>query len=304
MTEVQNQDDVAAIAGARRVQVTYYTDPYCSWCWAVEPSWLRLREAYGHAVGFKIVMGGLVESAAPMMADDGQQLRWLQAHMTEVAARSGQPINARFIDDIDASFSTWPACIHVKAAQLQSEDLGERFLRRLRRAAMMEKQAISDSSVAARLADDVEGLEPTTWVGALADGTALEAFLADRRDCVEKRVRGFPTFIITTDQGAPPRVLMGYRPYPELERALTDAVGGLVPRPPRDVVDLLFDHGPLTTREIQEIQGTSPREAIDELDHLVASGDIESVSLAGGTLWQLVADVSSHASPGRPDAQA
>lgn len=270
------------------VEVILFTDPYSSWCWATEPVWLRLKETYGGRVHFRTVMGGLVESGAQFFDPQGQRLAWIRQHLREVSKRSGQPIDPAFLDGMDDSFSTWPACIHVKAAQLQGEDLGHRMLRRLRRAIMMEHRQGSDPVVASEAAADVEGLDLTMWRGALADGTALGAFLEDRNTCQRYGIHGFPTFVIrTSKEGRAPRVLTGYRPYQEIEDALRGLAPWLEPRDPRPVVDLLFDCGPMTTREVQEVEGASPREALDALDELVAEGTVEASPIAGGTLWAL-----------------
>ncbi len=292
MTLIQGQDE-AVDTDKPGLEIIYFTDPYCSWCWASEPLWLRLREAYGGHVGLKIVMGGLVENAHHMLADDGERLQWLRAHLHDVSARSGQPIDPSFLDGLDPDFSSWPACIHVKAAQAQAEDLGERLLRRLRIGVMMEAKHASDPRVAESMLGAVEGLEPTAWKGALSDGTALKEFMADRRRCQESGVSGFPTFIIRNNQGDAPRVLPGYRPYPDIERAVQDLAPWLEPNPTRPVIDQLFDIGPMTTKEIQEVQGTTPRETLDVLDGLAAEGSIEAHRLAGGTLWSLPGDWSA-----------
>ncbi len=270
------------------VEIMLFTDPYSSWCWAEEPVWLRLKESYGGRVHFKTVMGGLVESGAQFFDPEGRRLAWIRQHLHEVARRSGQPIDAAFLDDFGDDFSTWPACIHVKAAHLQGEDIGHRMLRRMRRAIMTERRQASDPRIASAMARDVEGMDLTMWRGALADGSALSAFLEDRRLCQKYGISGFPTIVIRVSKpGRAPRVLTGYRPYPEIEAALHELAPWLVPRQPRAVVDLLFDCGPLTTREVQEVQGTSPKEALEVLDHLASEGQIEAVKVAGGTLWAL-----------------
>jgi len=65
-------------------------------------------------------------------------------HWRMVSERSGQPIDERLMEDItDPHFSTWPACRAVKAVFLQGDDVGERYLRRMRRAALTERKVIS-----------------------------------------------------------------------------------------------------------------------------------------------------------------
>ena len=42
------------------IKITYFTDPYCSWCWATEPVLMRLQETYRDQVKVRYVLGGLV----------------------------------------------------------------------------------------------------------------------------------------------------------------------------------------------------------------------------------------------------
>lgn len=271
-------------AGLPAVEVMYFTDPYCSWCWATEPVWLRLQEEFGDQVHFRTVMGGLVERAGRALGDR-PRIEWLRQHVVEVAARSGQPIDPAFLDQVDESFSTWPACIHVKAAELQAEDYGHRFLRGLRKGIMLQQTRASDPLEVVQLAEAVEGLDPMEWTSSLADGSALQAFLDDRRTCVAAGVSGFPTLLLRSTEVPEPRSVVGYQHYEAVRAVLMDVAPWLVARPPRDVVDLLFDHGPMTTREIQEIHGMSPAEAFQMLDGLAMDGQIERD--AGDRFWRL-----------------
>jgi protein-disulfide isomerase-like protein with CxxC motif len=46
---------------SREVEILCFTDPFCSWCWATEPSLLTLRERYRDQLDIRWVMGGLVK---------------------------------------------------------------------------------------------------------------------------------------------------------------------------------------------------------------------------------------------------
>lgn len=45
----------------RIIDLTEYTDPYCTWCWGSEPILRRIEWVYGEQVFIHFVMGGLVE---------------------------------------------------------------------------------------------------------------------------------------------------------------------------------------------------------------------------------------------------
>ena len=132
------------------IEITYFTDPYCSWCWATEPMLYRLRETYREQIMMRYVMGGLVRDMSDFYdsLNDIHATAQVAPHWRMVSERSGQPIDERLMDDIsDPHFSTWPACIPVKAAQLQGEAVGESYLRRWRRPALPDRQCVSAPDV-------------------------------------------------------------------------------------------------------------------------------------------------------------
>ncbi len=40
------------------LQITGFTDPYCTWCWGSEPILRKIREVYGAQVSIGFIMGG------------------------------------------------------------------------------------------------------------------------------------------------------------------------------------------------------------------------------------------------------
>lgn len=42
------------------ILIDYYTDPLCSWSWAFEAQWRRLRYVYGGQMRWRYRMGGLL----------------------------------------------------------------------------------------------------------------------------------------------------------------------------------------------------------------------------------------------------
>lgn len=275
-----------------RVEMVYFTDPYCSWCWATEPMLYRLREAYRDQVDVRYVLGGLV----PDMSDFYDSLNEIRTtaqvapHWRMVSERSGQPIDERLMNDItDPHFSTWPACIAVKAAQLQSEAVGEAYLRRLRRAALTERKVISDPGVYMDLAREVPKLDLGRLQADLANGAARRAFDDDLATCARFGVSGFPTLLFRAgDKGV---IVHGHRTFETYRRAMTQLVGteDLAEFPPRDALILLAEHGPLTTRELAEVHGQPTKTMQTTMEPLAAEGRVERLPVRGGEFWALAA---------------
>ena len=279
-----------------RVEITYFTDPYCSWCWATEPMLYRIRETYREQVRIRYVMGGLVRDMADFYdsLNDIRTTAEVAPHWRMVSGRSGQPIDERLMEDItDPHFSTWPACIAVKAAQLQSEGIGEAYLRRLRRAALTERRIISYPEVYRELAREVPGLDLARFEGALQDGSAERAFQADLAECRQYGVTGFPTLLfapagrVLLPHAGEPILVVGHRSFATYRQVLRRIAPDLMEYEPRDPVALLADYGPLTTREVAEILGRTVDEVRALLEKLAAHGQVESLPVRGGEFWKV-----------------
>ncbi|HEY9854590.1 MAG TPA: DsbA family protein [Stenomitos sp.] len=277
-------------AHAPKVEILYFSDPFCSWCWAMEPVLYRAREVYRYQLRIQPVMGGLVED----MAAFADPLNGISStadvapHWEEVGRRTGQPIDGSFMrENQDSHWGTWPACIAVKAAALQGDSLGESFLRRVRRAAQAEGRNASDPGVYEAVAEDTPGLDLAAFREAIADGTAQRAFMEDRQLGAQVGIRSFPTFLVMSADPAStsrPILMAGARDFATFQDVLSRVAPDLVLHVPRRLPELLAEYGALTTRELAEILGTSASELRAELE---GHEGIRRISLRTGELWEL-----------------
>jgi predicted DsbA family dithiol-disulfide isomerase len=284
-----------------KVEITYFTDPYCSWCWATEPMFYRIRETYREQVHIRYVMGGLVRDMADFYdsLNDIRTTEQVAPHWREVSQRSGQPIDERLMNDIrDPHFSTWPACRAVKAAFLQGEEVGERFLRRMRRAALTERQIISHPEVYLALAQEVEGLDLERLRADLENGTAERAFQADLAECRRYGATGFPTLLfrrvgqVAVPGAGRPLLVVGHRPFATYRQVLRQLAPELQEYPPREVEALLVEYGPLTTRELAEVHDRPAAAMASELKGLEAEGRLARLPVRSGEFWALASPVA------------
>lgn len=288
-------------ATPERIRVLAFTDPYCSWCWATEPELLSLREKYGDRLDIQFVMGGLVEDMSQFYdaSNDIGTAAAVVPHWAMVSERSGQPIDENLWVDLEAypHFSTWPANIAAEAAFLQGPEVGERYLRRLRRAALTERRIISDEEEYLALAREVDGLDFERFGAALADGSARAAFERDRAVCAAYGVHGFPTMLFgwpaTEDDPDAPQhtayLVNGHRSMEVYERALHLIDPTISKHPARGIVEMIGDYGPLTRQELVELTEQPPEEVDGELARLVQSGTLRVITYKQGreALWGL-----------------
>jgi predicted DsbA family dithiol-disulfide isomerase len=150
--------------------------------------------------------------------------RWM-----EVGRISGMPIDPRIWEE-DPPASSYPACVAVKAAELQGGQWGERYLRRLREGVMRERRNIARREVLVEIARELAG-DPHNGQGFDAEGferevdsgVALERFREDLRDTSYRRIGRFPTLIVRAAGSGEGVIIVGYRPY-ELLRAAIEHV--------------------------------------------------------------------------------
>lgn len=243
---------------ADQVEIIYYTDPLCCWSWAMEPQWRKLQYEYAGKISWQYIMGGLLPNWKSFNDEVNSINRpiqmgpvWMQAsHM------SGMPIPDR-IWMLDPPASSYPACIAVKCAQLQSARAGERYLRLVREAIMIHQRNISKENVLIDIAealatDPFYRFDVVKFKEDMKNDNGLEAFRSDLQQVQTRNINRFPTFIFrpTNTQAL---IMTGFRPY----TALVDALKQLAPsiEPTQHVTDAeVYKNywSSITDKEIEE----------------------------------------------------
>ena len=222
-------------AGAATLEIVYYTDPLCCWSWAFEPHWRRLRDEYGGALACRYRLAAMVadwNSYNDPLNSVSRPVQmgpiWRQAQHL-----SGVPVDDR-IWVLDPPASSYPACLAVKAAELQSAEAADLYLRRLREAVMTARRNIARREVLLEVADEAAAAAPDRLdperLGHDLDATPARDAL--REDIKEARYRGigrFPTLTLRHRSGAGV-VVVGYRPYETLLSAIARVAPELAPR--------------------------------------------------------------------------
>jgi predicted DsbA family dithiol-disulfide isomerase len=217
------------------VDVVYYTDPLCCWSWALEPQWRRLRAEFGAALAWRYRMAGMIADWGSYSDPVNAVSRPLQMGpiWREAQQRSGVALDDRIWAE-DPPASSYPACIAVKAAELQSAAAADLYLGRLRVAVMAQRRNIARPEVLLEVADETAAAAPGRLDAErlrhdLAGAAARDAL---RNDIKEARYRGigrFPTLTLRAANGTGV-MIVGYRPYEVLCAALARIAPELQPR--------------------------------------------------------------------------
>jgi predicted DsbA family dithiol-disulfide isomerase len=287
------------------LEIISYTDPYCTWCWGSEPILRKIQEVYGQQVRIRFVMGGLVEDMRKFSdpgAGIGGELWYKQVaeHWLEASNRHKMPVDEQVYYDIkDEVFSTHPACIAFEAAQLQDEEIGVRYLRRLREGAAAERKAIQHFEVQVQLAEEV-GLDIEQFTADIQSGKANSIFQEDLQECRMKGVRGFPTFLVRSSEGEV--FLRGYTPYQTLESWLQELSKDqleqkILKGESTQVFDFISRYGKTAIIEVATVFNLDFIEAGKLLTGMAEKGLIFAKKAGNGFLYSLPKQISQECNP-------
>ncbi len=244
---------------ADRVEITFYTDPLCCWSWGFEPQWRRLQYEFQDRIMYRYVMSGLL----PGWKNYNDPLYSVSRPMQmgpvwhEASLKSGMQIYDRiWVEDPPAS--SYPACIAVKCAELQSQIAGVKYLRMAREAVMLNGKNIARqdvlTAIAQTLAKSYPGiLDPERFLQDLTtNDNGINAFRKDLDEAQSRNITRFPTLIIRS-ANKPSIMLTGYRPYPVLLDAIQQVTQTTAPlQKPASEEAYIKYWGNITKREVEE----------------------------------------------------
>ena len=186
---------------------------------------------------------------------------WMEARI-----QTGQPIQDRIWLD-NPPWSSYPACIAVKCAQLQSAQAAENYLRRLREAVMLEGRNIADDAILTTIAWELMQMHPSVFDAQqfeqqLRSGAGQEAFRQDIQQARFHHIGRFPTLIVRGNNEKQ-LMLVGYRPYDALLEAIQQVAPGIRPSQKATDKEKYSNYWKrLTDRELNEAQPGVPIQSV------------------------------------------
>jgi len=275
-----------------KIQLIEFTDPYCTWCWGSEPILRKIKEVYGAQIKISFVMGGLVrdirEFYDPLNKIGGEGWeKQVAKHWLEASQMHGMPVDEKVFYEIKEDFtSTYPANIAVKAAELQSREKAEKFLRRLREAAAAERKAIHRKEVQIELAREVNlGIEK--FAEDLESGRAEEEFKKDLELCRKYGITGFPAFLLR--YGNKEKIMHGYPTFEHFKRVLHELLPGIkessLKYSEKAAFEFIKKYEKIATQEIATLFDISKEKAFKLLENMEKNGKLKSIKAGNDYFW-------------------
>lgn len=264
------------------VEIVHFADPWCWWSWGFEPVLQRLKEVYGENLKVTYKMGGQFESLPGWMEEYGVDERTMVDWIRESVELTNMPVRPDYYLRTGVT-SSYPACRAFKAAQLQSEELADRYLRRMMEAFELECRPATDDELI-RLAEEV-GLDGSRVRKDSHSEAVAKALDADIDEMHRSGVN-FLSLLIRNRNGQ--QVIKGEiftaKPF---ETIVDDLAPGLPKRSPADILDYLEHHQALTpAHEIAEVFRIPDADAHHRLEKLAAGGLLAAHAFDGIAAWR------------------
>ena len=267
------------MAGERNVmvEVTEYTDPWCSWAWGTEPKLRKLRWRWADRTRWRTVMGDLVAdrrtpdgafdpvASAPKTAD----------HWRHVHEHTGMPwpVHLQWTPSLSAD-----AAHAVKAAQRQGDANGSALLRALRESCFVFGSPADTEDRILLLGATITDLDVARLRDDLGSAAVDDAYRADREETrrpndyvrqLQETHEGkgnakpdgdgwryvFPTLLFRGPDGE--ATVPGWQPWDRYVAAMETAVNGSTDdgRPDPSPDDAFAEWPLLTERELSFLCG-------------------------------------------------
>ena len=172
----------------------YFYDPMCSWCYAFQPIWSKIKADLPDGLHISRVVGGL--AADDDMPMDEELKQYIQQHWRKIQETvPGIQFNFEFWDKCKPRRSTYPACRAVIAAKAQGIEHEEPMVIALQKAFYLEARNPSDYETHIELAAELN-LDTERFKDDLLSTETEKELVTQIRFCQELGVSSFPSLVM------------------------------------------------------------------------------------------------------------
>jgi putative protein-disulfide isomerase len=171
------------------MQLLYFADPLCSWCYGFGPELTRLLEGRS-AARLDLVMGGLRPYNEQPMSTEFREM--LRGHWKHVADASGLPFSEAILAREGFVYDTEPACRAVVTARDIHAASAYGYLKAVQAAFYRDGRDATQAQVLADIAAE-SGYGREAFLERLESAAMREAVRGDFATSQSMGVNGFPT---------------------------------------------------------------------------------------------------------------
>lgn len=174
------------------IQIYNFTDPVCSYCYAIDPYIKKLELSYSKHIKIHYVMGGLLKSFKDYQDDGGfiKNSSDIYKYLLDVAKNLELPINLNAFkgDVIDSSYVS---SIYAKAVNLFDNTKYAPFLRSLREHLFLLGEKIDDKKIIENILKELD-INPDSLNLSLAETMFKQDLILNKNF----NIKVFPSFVL------------------------------------------------------------------------------------------------------------
>ncbi|PKR79353.1 dithiol-disulfide isomerase [Halalkalibacillus sediminis] len=274
------------------VEIYVFIDPLCPECWSLEPYIRKLAIEYGCYFKLRPIVTGNI---ADLNFKPSRRKQRLANSWDRVANRTGMSCDGDLWYE-NPIHSPWTALLAIKAAEMQGQRLGSRFLRKLQEYLFLDKKNITDVPVLIEIADKVN-LDVEEFKKDIYSTTAERALQCDLKLTREMEVEQVPTIVMfNREEDQDGLKVSGLHNYETYEKALFE----VMEREARPSIkpcleDFLSHFNFVASKEVAVVFDWPIEKAEKEMKKLQLAGKVGKVPVKYGTFWKYHSNaVKSH----------
>ena len=187
------------------LDLLYFANPMCSWCWGFQPVVSALAERGDRIT---VALGSLgADRARPMREIDKAEVR---KHWQHVVERTGQPFDFGFFEREGFVYDTTPPSRAIAVVRRHFPALALPFLGRLQERFYALGRDITDRVVLGEAAGEF-GIDAERFDASFDEPTIAAEIDAEWQQTARLGVTGYPT-LLALPPGKPVVVTIGWRP--------------------------------------------------------------------------------------------
>ena len=198
---------------SRDLELLYFSDPMCSWCWGFSPVMKRLKSRFESVIPCATVMGGLHTGESPLLNAEYRDI--LLHHWREVEAKTGQPFDYESAAPLGSIYNTEPPSRALVLMRSLVPEYEFDYLWALQKAFYQDARDLSEVKVLLELATD-RGVEEKVFMQRFDSPTLKMATNMDFQLAREIQARAFPSIVLRAGHDYT-FVSVGYQEYEILE---------------------------------------------------------------------------------------
>ncbi len=265
------------------LELYYFIDPINPDCWSLEPVIKKLQIKFGEYFSLRYILTGNIST----WNIPSNRHRELAAVWETAASRSGMSCDgALWLES--PIHAPYKASVAVKAAEMQGQQAGIQFLRKIQEAVFIRKQDVTDIDVLVEIAKSI-GLDIEEFKQDLSSAGAAKAFQCDLKISREMHAEFSPSIVFFNQNISDPGLkISGIYSYSVYKQIISEKLGFTPNEAPLpDIVSFLRKYGTVASTEISEVYDMKENEVTFQMNKIMKTGLVEKIPAKHCDFWKL-----------------